>query len=75
MTHIDDNAIKAITKHYEATFPKAQAERDQIAVLDMCSSWISHYPAGFSAGRVVGAPRHVVFCSVSAEHLRQLYLR
>lgn len=25
-----------------------------VAVLDLCSSWISHYPEGFSAGRISG---------------------
>ena len=52
VTHIDDNAIKALTQYYEAQFPKENT--DQVAILDMCSSWISHYPKDFKAGRVVG---------------------
>jgi hypothetical protein len=54
VTHIDDNAIRALQGHYAATFPTDPSERAQTAVLDMCSSWISHYPEGFSAGRVAG---------------------
>jgi hypothetical protein len=52
--HIDKNAIRSIKKHYEATFPSTAEARANASVLDMCSSWISHYPEGFSAGRVAG---------------------
>ena len=55
MTHIDDNAIKAVQQYYDSQFPKDAEARQQLAVLDMCSSWISHYPKGFTAGRVAGA--------------------
>ena len=55
VTHIDDNAIKALTQHYEREFPRDGSARQQTAVLDMCSSWISHYPPGFTASRVAGA--------------------
>jgi hypothetical protein len=40
--HIDDPAIGAITKYYEREFPKS-GQKD-VALLDICSSWISHYP-------------------------------
>ena len=49
-THIDDFAIGALTRWYEEMLPRG----DDVAVLDMCSSWISHYPEGYSAERVVG---------------------
>jgi hypothetical protein len=52
--HIDQNAIRSIKQHYKATFPSTAEERANASVLDMCSSWISHYPEGFSAGRVAG---------------------
>lgn len=38
VTHIDDNAIAALTKHYEETFPPSGDKN--VAILDMCSSWI-----------------------------------
>lgn len=52
VTHIDDNAINALTKFYGQVFPASG--RDDVAILDMCSSWISHYPKGYKAGKVVG---------------------
>lgn len=42
VTHIDDNAIKALTKYYAKVFPPAG--NPDVAILDICSSWISHYP-------------------------------
>eukprot|EP00931_Biecheleriopsis_adriatica_P120858 TRINITY_DN95958_c0_g1_i1.p1 TRINITY_DN95958_c0_g1~~TRINITY_DN95958_c0_g1_i1.p1 ORF type:complete len:314 (-),score=53.71 TRINITY_DN95958_c0_g1_i1:63-1004(-) len=40
-THVDDGFIATLTKHYAevfSTYPNAR-------ILDICSSWISHYPA------------------------------
>eukprot|EP00892_Ulva_mutabilis_P003047 jgi/Ulvmu1/12743/UM095_0048.1 len=54
VTHIDDNAIKALTHYYASQFPSDEQSLSELAVLDMCSSWISHYPKGFSAKRVAG---------------------
>lgn len=50
--HIDDGAIAALTKYYSETLPPSGSE--SAAVLDICSSWVSHYPKGYSAGRVTG---------------------
>jgi SAM-dependent methyltransferase len=48
VTHIDDGAIASLTQYYdEALLPGHD-------VLDLCSSWISHLPAGKKLGRVVG---------------------
>ncbi|KAI7839983.1 hypothetical protein COHA_006304 [Chlorella ohadii] len=52
VTHIDDGAIRALTKFYSEVFP-ASGSKDA-ALLDMCSSWISHYPEGYTAGRIAG---------------------
>ncbi|PSC68426.1 S-adenosyl-L-methionine-dependent methyltransferase [Micractinium conductrix] len=52
VTHIDDGAIKALTQFYAESFP-ASGSKDA-ALLDICSSWISHYPDGYTAGRVAG---------------------
>jgi hypothetical protein len=38
--------------YYGEVFPAPG--RDDVAVLDICSSWVSHYPEGFTAGRVTG---------------------
>jgi SAM-dependent methyltransferase len=53
VTHIDDGAIAALTKYYEKVLPPS-GNKD-VAILDMCSSWISHYPKGYTAGRISGA--------------------
>lgn len=53
VTHIDDMAIKALTEFYETSFPKSGTPGT--ALLDMCSSWISHYPKGYKADRISGA--------------------
>lgn len=46
--HIDDDAVAALRQYYARTF------QDGDAVLDICSSWVSHFPAevrlGFTAG-------------------------
>ena len=51
VTHIDDEAIGALTKYCEREFPPAS---DDVAILDVCSSWISHYPNGYKAGKISG---------------------
>lgn len=48
VTHIDDAAIGALTKYYASVFQKGDD------VLDICSSWISHYPKDWEGGNVVG---------------------
>lgn len=50
VTHIDDGAIKALTAFYERKLPLGE----DAAVLDICSSWISHYPQAMKARRVAG---------------------
>ena len=56
VTHIDDGAIGALTAFYAEHLPPCGDQRpEDTAVLDICSSWISHYP-GRLAGRVAGAP-------------------
>lgn len=52
VTHIDDPAIAALTKYYQEVFPPSNTPG--VALLDMCSSWISHYPPGYKQERIVG---------------------
>lgn len=52
VTHIDDPAIRALTKYYTTALPASNTPG--VAVLDMCSSWISHYPKGYKQERIVG---------------------
>ena len=48
VTHIDDFAINALTKYYKKTItPNSN-------VLDICSSWISHYPTDIKYNKVSG---------------------
>lgn len=46
--HIDDEAVRALTSYYSKVF------FDGAAVLDLCSSWVSHYPSSFHPSRVSG---------------------
>jgi SAM-dependent methyltransferase len=48
VTHIDDPAIAALTKYYGQEF-KPGAD-----ILDICSSWISHFPKDGKFGKTVG---------------------
>ena len=52
VTHIDDSAIASLTEHYKEVFPPS-GNKD-VALLDICSSWISHYPEGYTAGKISG---------------------
>ena len=46
--HADSRALRH--RYYSQVLPSGK----DIAVLDMCSSWISHYPQGYTAGKVTG---------------------
>mmetsp|Transcript_29814 Transcript_29814/g.63839 ORF Transcript_29814/g.63839 Transcript_29814/m.63839 type:complete len:263 (+) Transcript_29814:13-801(+) len=46
--HIDDAAVSALTQYY------SESIKDGEDVLDICSSWVSHYPKDFNGGKVVG---------------------
>ncbi|XP_041006697.1 uncharacterized protein LOC121251501 [Juglans microcarpa x Juglans regia] len=52
VTHIDDPAIAALTKYYSKVFPPSNTPG--VSILDMCSSWVSHFPAGYKQDRIVG---------------------
>ena len=69
VTHIDDNAILSLTQYYNQIFEEyyksdKNGKRRPIDILDICSSWISHYPTttsesngnnlNFKYGNVVG---------------------
>lgn len=46
--HIDDACVGALTAQY------SELLNDGDDVLDICSSWVSHYPKDFKGGRVAG---------------------
>ncbi|KAK4434145.1 hypothetical protein Salat_0577200 [Sesamum alatum] len=52
VTHIDDPAIAALTKYYSEVLPPSNTPG--VALLDMCSSWVSHYPKGYKQSRIAG---------------------
>ncbi|KAJ6840673.1 uncharacterized protein M6B38_118075 [Iris pallida] len=52
VTHIDDPAIAALTKYYSKVFPPSNTPG--VSLLDLCSSWVCHYPAGYRQDRIVG---------------------
>lgn len=49
--HIDGGAVAALTHYYATTLTKEGSD-----ILDICSSWVSHYPADFPAkmGKIAG---------------------
>lgn len=49
---ICEGAFWSPDRYFSETFP-ATGNAD-VAILDMCSSWISHYPEGYTAGRISG---------------------
>jgi hypothetical protein len=53
VTHIDDKAIAGLTKFYEKHFPPTP-QGNNIAHLDLCSSWVSFFPANYSPKLCVG---------------------
>jgi ubiquinone/menaquinone biosynthesis C-methylase UbiE len=46
--HIDEFAVSALTKYYGENLKEGDD------VLDICSSWVSHYPKDWKGGNVVG---------------------
>ncbi len=48
VNHIDDAAIAALRGYYDGVFPADGA------VLDLMSSWVSHFPPGFRPSRAAG---------------------
>lgn len=48
VTHIDEDAVAALTRHYRERLPQ------QGRVLDLMSSWVSHLPPDRDYARVVG---------------------
>lgn len=48
VAHIDDGAIAAVTEIYRHTLPPGGV------ILDLMSSWISHFPEKTAFGRVIG---------------------
>jgi len=61
VTHIDEGAIASLTSFYENELQQLQKQQDgaPLDILDLCSSWISHFPQtnndnDLQYGRVVG---------------------
>ncbi|XP_048134045.1 uncharacterized protein LOC125314853 [Rhodamnia argentea] len=52
VTHIDDPAIAALTMFYSKVLPPSNSPG--VSILNICSSWISHYPEGYKQERIVG---------------------
>jgi len=66
VTHIDAAGLAALTEAYRVYFAAARASLggEPLALLDTCSSWISHYPAELLEGA------RVVVQGLNAEELR-----
>ncbi|XWS70002.1 hypothetical protein CRYUN_Cryun03dG0011700 [Craigia yunnanensis] len=52
VAHIDDPAAASLIKYYSEVFPLSNTPG--VSILDMCSSWVSHFPKGYKQERVVG---------------------
>jgi hypothetical protein len=46
--HIDNYAVASLTKYYEGVFS------EDASVLDICSSWVSHFPPSKRLGKTAG---------------------
>jgi hypothetical protein len=42
----------SLLRYYKSVFPPSGGK--DAALLDICSSWVSHYPEGYTAGRISG---------------------
>jgi len=63
--HIDEPAVKATTAYYERLFREVALRRygsevHAVDVLDLCSSWVSHYSSSSELGRVAGLGMNLV---------------
>jgi SAM-dependent methyltransferase len=47
--HLEDAGIAALTAHYKELLPATAAVH-----LDLCSSWVSNFPAGYAPQKVIG---------------------
>lgn len=60
VTHVDDRAIESLTSYYRDEIQAlydAKGGKTKLDMLDLCSSWISHYPTDLEEthyGRTVG---------------------
>ncbi|KAI4991036.1 hypothetical protein ZWY2020_039407 [Hordeum vulgare] len=53
VTHIDDQAIRALTKYYLQALPPSNTHG--VAILDMCSSWVGEpLSSGYKQENIVG---------------------
>ena len=60
--------IFAGCRYYSQILPPSGTE--DAAVLDMCSSWVSHYPKGYKLGRISGeSPAFYRLCQSVPEHV------
>lgn len=48
VTHIDDHAIETLAQYYDTALPRKGR------ILDLCSSWISHFPASLDEAATNG---------------------
>ena len=51
VTHIDDNAISLLREYYSRNLPSSGR------ILDLCSSWVSHFPKGLEERAVLAKRR------------------
>jgi SAM-dependent methyltransferase len=63
--HIDEPAVKATTAFYGSLFKEVAqrrygSEAAKLDVLDLCSSWVSHYPPTGALGRAAGLGMNAV---------------
>lgn len=49
--YIDDEVIGVLMKYYERSFLSAS---EDVAILDVCSSWIFYYFEGYKVGKIFG---------------------
>lgn len=64
VTHIDDKAISSLREYYASVLPRSGR------ILDLCSSWISHYPDEITSAEASGNLQ-VVGMGMNADELQR----
>lgn len=70
VTHIDDRAIESLTAYYEEEISAyGDGTSKDLQVLDLCSSWISHYPKEENGSKAKERMSWVVGIGMNEEEL------
>lgn len=70
VTHLDEASLFALTEVYRRLFDSFHSLAVTPSILDLCSSWTSHFPADY-CNQNDGSKMHVTVHGLNAEELKQ----